>query len=92
MKPKYCTDPDNCTFTDCPTAFCDRNCPCTCSKCGGPFEPRWLAGLDKWSSICGTCAVLSLASLMEDAGPKATVRDISEGEQIGAWLRENAKS
>jgi len=22
---KYCNDPDNCTYSDCPTAFCDRN-------------------------------------------------------------------
>ena len=22
--PKYCPDPDNCTYSDCPTAFCDR--------------------------------------------------------------------
>lgn len=22
--PKYCHDPDNCTYSDCPTAFCDR--------------------------------------------------------------------
>lgn len=21
---KYCPDPDNCTYSDCPTAFCDR--------------------------------------------------------------------
>lgn len=21
---KYCDDPDNCTYSDCPTAFCDR--------------------------------------------------------------------
>lgn len=23
--PKYCDDPDNCAYSDCPTAFCDRN-------------------------------------------------------------------
>ena len=23
--PKYCDDPDNCGYADCPTAFCDRN-------------------------------------------------------------------
>ena len=23
--PKYCDDPDHCTYSDCPTAFCDRN-------------------------------------------------------------------
>lgn len=22
--PKYCDDPDNCAYSDCPTAFCDR--------------------------------------------------------------------
>lgn len=22
--PKYCEDPDHCTYSDCPTAFCDR--------------------------------------------------------------------
>ena len=22
--PKYCDDPDHCTYSDCPTAFCDR--------------------------------------------------------------------
>ena len=22
---KYCPDPDSCTYSDCPTAFCDRN-------------------------------------------------------------------
>ena len=22
---KYCPDPDNCTYSDCPTAFCDRD-------------------------------------------------------------------
>lgn len=29
--PKYCPDPDRCTYSDCPTAFCDRhvaNAPC----------------------------------------------------------------
>lgn len=24
MKTKYCDDPDNCTYSDCPTAFCDK--------------------------------------------------------------------
>jgi hypothetical protein len=24
---KYCPDPDHCTFSDCPTAFCDRDKP-----------------------------------------------------------------
>ena len=23
--PKYCPDPDHCTYSDCPTAFCDRD-------------------------------------------------------------------
>lgn len=23
-EPKYCPDPDHCTYSDCPTAFCDR--------------------------------------------------------------------
>lgn len=22
---KYCNDPDHCTYSDCPTAFCDKN-------------------------------------------------------------------
>ena len=22
---KYCNDPDHCTYSDCPTAFCDRS-------------------------------------------------------------------
>lgn len=22
---RYCDDPDNCTYSDCPTAFCDRD-------------------------------------------------------------------
>lgn len=22
--PKYCNDPDHCTYSDCPTAFCDK--------------------------------------------------------------------
>ncbi len=25
MKNKYCDDPDHCTYSDCPAAFCDRN-------------------------------------------------------------------
>jgi hypothetical protein len=28
--PKYCTDPDSCNYSDCPTAFCDRNAAPTC--------------------------------------------------------------
>jgi hypothetical protein len=24
---KYCPDPDRCTYSDCPTAFCDRDKP-----------------------------------------------------------------
>lgn len=23
--PKYCNDPDHCTYSDCPTAFCDKD-------------------------------------------------------------------
>lgn len=26
---KICDEPDNCTFSDCPTAFCDKNKPLT---------------------------------------------------------------
>lgn len=25
MTTKYCDDPDHCTYSDCPTALCDRN-------------------------------------------------------------------
>lgn len=25
VRRRYCDDPDNCTYADCPTAFCDRD-------------------------------------------------------------------
>jgi len=60
----------------------------TCMTCKRQFTPRWLSGLKKWSRVCGNCGVLNLARFMEDDGdPRATIADISEGEQAGAFLR-----
>jgi len=40
--PKYCDDPDNCAYSDCPTAFCDRNAvaPATAKPMKGTMWPR----------------------------------------------------
>jgi hypothetical protein len=40
---KYCPDPDSCTYSDCPTAFCDRNAehslaPAQCSAATCQWE------------------------------------------------------
>lgn len=53
-----------------------------CPKCGNPFTSKRLLG------VCPSCALMSLATLMEEECPGDSLRDISNGEQIGAWLRE----
>ncbi len=37
--PKYCDDPDHCTYSDCPTAFCDRGAKHSFAA------PTWLDGI-----------------------------------------------
>jgi len=53
-----------------------------CPKCRKPFTAEKLLG------VCPSCALLALAVLMEAVEPGDSLRDISSGEQIGAWLRE----
>lgn len=37
---KYCDNPDDCGYTDCPTAFCDREFEeDVCDVCGTLFKP-----------------------------------------------------
>lgn len=61
-----------------------------CKTCGriirnSPFPER--------ATCCNRCALLNLARFMEDtSNPDATLHDISEGEQTGAWLRELANT
>lgn len=59
-----------------------------CANCGRPFEPDWLGGLKKWSRLCAVCSVRNLAMFFEHVEPGDTLKDISHGEQIGAWLRD----
>ena len=55
-----------------------------CPKCGKVFRTERLLG------ACPSCALLGIAALMEEESPGDSLRDISRGEQIGAWLREGA--
>lgn len=53
--PKYCNDPDHCTYSDCPTAFCDRNAEHSLAAPAG-CAARWsvkpiFAWYDLWVGI-----------------------------------------
>jgi hypothetical protein len=37
--------------------------------------------------VCGTCALECLAKAMEEECPGDTIKDISDGEQLGADIR-----
>lgn len=56
-------------------------------RCGNTFNPRWLESAQKYSKVCNTCACEGLAKLLEEECPGDTLKDISDGEQAGAYIR-----
>lgn len=62
-----------------------------CIKCGNPFKPNWLSGRKTWSKACPRCTLTGLASIMEEPCPGDSIADISQGEQVGASIREIIK-
>lgn len=64
--------------------------PAICPRCGDRFMPkRRLSG--RISKVCPSCVVLALAELAEAVGSEGTIRDIHDGEQMGAMLRSMAR-
>lgn len=63
---KYCDDPDNCTYSDCPTAFCDRNAEHSFAA------PPGYAALIKWLK----------AEILDDEGAMINARDHAEWERL----------
>lgn len=48
---KYCMDPDHCTHSDCPAAFCDRHKPMPPNKrVYAPFTEEQMKCLDAWQT------------------------------------------
>ena len=62
----------------------------TCPKGQRTFEP-WSRKKDGLAKVCARCAVLSLAILEEMPIPGDTLKEISDGEQMGAQLRKIAE-
>ena len=58
----------------------------TCTRCPNQFEP-----IRPTQRVCAHCAVLGMASLMEETSPEDSLADISAGEQAGAYLRNLVK-
>lgn len=36
-----------------------------CKRCGKPYSPRWLAGLQKFSACCESCGVRNLFDALD---------------------------
>lgn len=57
----------------------------TC-RCGVEFQPMILSN-GRIQKVCATCALECLAMAMEEEYSSDTIKDISDGEQIGADIR-----
>lgn len=56
-------------------------------KCGNEFEPM-VFPTGKTQKVCGTCAFENMAKFFEEECPGDTLKEISDGEQIGAGIRK----
>jgi hypothetical protein len=63
-----------------------------CLRCGKPFYPRWLDGLNKWNSCCRQCGMRNLLDgldmptppIMLDAKTKhPTLTDAEFDQKLG---------
>jgi RecJ-like exonuclease len=67
------------------------NEPGICRQCG--LRPFWELRSNKPTSnlpprVCFECGILNLAKNAEsDLGENPTMKEVSDGEQIGAWFR-----
>jgi hypothetical protein len=58
-----------------------------CSACGRAFKP-WIKRSDgEPTKVCFPCGMLNLASHCEHVEEGDSLKDISEGEQTGAFFR-----
>lgn len=79
---KYCNDPDHCTYSDCPTAFCDRGAehsfaPPTllaCPFCGG--KPNIVKHSHRVTVMC--CC-------RSNGAPVAQVHAMTEDAAVEGW-------
>ena len=66
-----------------------------CRKCDGYMTPEYveekLIKLKGKPPLCAKCALRGLASFFEEEIGDETIKEKSENEQLGAWIRDLAK-
>ena len=86
---RYCDDPDNCTYSDCPTAFCDRTkAPPEPQKLIEALRPFVLAFERKTRAVSASTARSEWNERMPDHFPITITLTMGDCRRAVSALRE----